>query len=63
MIGMGERSDDPPIEELQAVANRLGPDAVHPACETYKLMAGLLDEVMERPVYSYLNSGTTAGSG
>jgi hypothetical protein len=43
MIGMGERSDNPPIEELQEVADCWSLDAVHPASETYKLMVGLLD--------------------
>jgi hypothetical protein len=33
MIGMGERNDDLPIEELRAVAECWGPDAVHPAID------------------------------
>jgi hypothetical protein len=39
LIGMGERGDDPSIEELRVVANRWGADPVHPAADTYRVMA------------------------
>jgi hypothetical protein len=63
IIGMGERRNDPLIEELREVADRWDAVAVHPASDIYKLMAGLLDEIMEPPESSYSNSGMPLGSG
>jgi hypothetical protein len=56
-IGMGERSDGPPIEEFREVIDCYGLDAVYPASDTYKLMARLLDEIMEHPESSYSKVG------
>jgi hypothetical protein len=62
-IGMGEHSDSTPIEEFHEVVDRCVPEAVYPASDTYRLMARLLDKIIERPEPSYSNSGMTIGSG
>ncbi len=46
-----------------AVSDRWWADAVHPAIETYKLMAEHLQEILDRPPSSYSNSGTVLGAG
>jgi hypothetical protein len=61
LIGMGERGDDPSIEELRVVADRWGTDPVHPAADTYRVMAEKLEEEMMRPVSSFSNSVTGTG--
>ncbi len=61
LIGMGERGDDPSIEELRVVADRWGADPVHPADDTYRVMAEKLEEEMVRPVSSFSNSSTGTG--
>ncbi len=49
LIGMGERNDNPEMEDLCAVAERWGTGPVHPGPVTYALMAGGLMEELERP--------------
>jgi hypothetical protein len=54
-------TDDPLIEELHVVADPWGTDPVHPATDTYHVMAEKLEEEMMRPVSSFSNSATGSG--
>ncbi len=40
---MGERYDDPEVENLRAMAERWGTDPVHPDAHTYVLLDGRRD--------------------
>jgi hypothetical protein len=62
-LAWGSASYSPPIEEFHEVVDRCVPEAVYTASDTYRLMARLLDKIMERPEPSYSNSGMTIGSG
>ncbi len=56
------RGDDPSIEELRVVTDRWGTDPLHPAANTYRVMAEKLEEEMMRPVSSFSNSATGSGT-
>jgi hypothetical protein len=58
LTGMGERHDEPSLDELRLVADRWRKDKVHPTPLTYKLIADKLEEEMPRPLSSYSKSGT-----
>jgi hypothetical protein len=56
MIGMGERHEDPALDELWVVAERWVTPLIRTK-ETYTLMAESLMEELERPPSAYTNSG------
>ncbi len=58
-IGMGERSDDPSLDELRVTVTRRGADPVHPGEDTNVMMADSLSAEMEKSPTIYTNSGTS----
>jgi hypothetical protein len=58
-IGMGERSDDPSLDELRVTATRWGADPVHPGEDAYVMMADGLSAEMEKSPTIYTNSGSS----
>jgi hypothetical protein len=55
---MGERNNDPEMEDLRAVAERWDIDPVHPVLK--EVMGKGLMEELERPASAFTNRGTKA---
>lgn len=55
---MGERADDPSMDELRITARRWGSDPVHPEEEAYELMAEGLSDELEKSPSIYTNSAS-----
>jgi hypothetical protein len=55
---MGERADDPSLDELRITARRWGSDPVHPEEEAYELIAEGLSSELEKSLSIYTNSAT-----